>query len=650
VVRAAGRPAAAAGLSSNPEEKPMPEFQAPGVYVEEVSFHAKAIEPVGTTLTGFVGPCLRGPVAGVPPLLTSLSDFERYYGDGAPLRFGVQTVINDLWHAVRVFFQEGGQALHVSRVYRALPGGDGCARLSLGADGGVQLRARHPGAAGNVSVHVNVRLGANLLQAQAAPDGRLEPVLAPQADGAWVWLRTAGVPQPPGPLAERSVEALPLYQARRDASGHWWLQGGAAARRLDDFAPDLTAGSRDVACVLSVRVTVMATDGTVWGEWGDLPPQALLQALGAETTADPPPPIVLATTGGAGEAAGLGLLRALLPPLAVTPEDWIAAGQDELAALASRLARGVHASFLLAGGHDGARPAVADYVGHVGVDGPTGLLPFEALADIALVAAPGGSGRAGAPVGEAAGIARALIDHAERMRYRLALVDAPEGLGVDAVCRFRAGLESRRAALYQPWVRIVDPHSGQALQLPPSGFVAGICVRRDVMRGVHKAPANEVLCSAIGFAAVLGTAEQEILNPEGINVLRSVPGRGHRVWGARTLSRDPEARYVNVSRCLASLVRAIEQGTQWAVFEPQGPALWERVSSSISDFLLVQWQGGVLLGDRPDKAFFVRCDPGTMTVDDLARGQLVAEVGVALLKPAEFLVFRIRQQVAAGTA
>lgn len=177
----------------------MPEFQAPGVYVEEVAFRAKTIEPVGTTLTGFVGPCRSGPVAGMPPLLTSLAAFERRYGDGVPLRFGAQTVNNDLWHAVRAFFQKGGQALHVSRVYRAGPADDGCARLSLGGDGGVQLQARHPGAAGNVALHVSFRLGANLLQAQAAPDGRLQPVLAPQADGALVWLRTARVPQPPGP-------------------------------------------------------------------------------------------------------------------------------------------------------------------------------------------------------------------------------------------------------------------------------------------------------------------------------------------------------------------------------------------------------------------------------------------------------------------
>ncbi len=177
----------------------MPEFQAPGVYVEEVSFRTKTIEPVGTTLTGFVGPCRSGPVAGVSPLLTSLGDFERRYGDGAPLHFGAQTLSNDLWHAVRVFFLEGGQALHVSRVFRAGAADDGCACLSLGADGAVQLRARHPGAAGNLGLRFSFRLGASLLQAQARPDGRLQPVLAPQADGALVWLRTARVPQPPGP-------------------------------------------------------------------------------------------------------------------------------------------------------------------------------------------------------------------------------------------------------------------------------------------------------------------------------------------------------------------------------------------------------------------------------------------------------------------
>jgi phage tail sheath protein FI len=193
---------------------------------------------------------------------------------------------------------------------------------------------------------------------------------------------------------------------------------------------------------------------------------------------------------------------------------------------------------------------------------------------------------------------------------------------------------------------VLDPVTRQEIPLPPSGFVAGIYARNDVQRAVYKAPANEVVNSALGFELLLNKAQQEVLNPEGINCLRFFEGRGFRVWGARTISSDPEWKYVNLRRYFAYLERSIDRGTQWAVFEPNGEALWANVRRTVEDFLLNEFQMGALLGDKPEKAYFVRCDRSTMTQNDLDNGRLVCLIGVAPLRPAEFVIFRIGQWTA----
>jgi hypothetical protein len=207
-------------------------------------------------------------------------------------------------------------------------------------------------------------------------------------------------------------------------------------------------------------------------------------------------------------------------------------------------------------------------------------------------------------------------------------------------------MDSSHAALYYPWVRAMDPVTDREIDLPPSGFVAGIYARNDVERGVHKAPANEVVRGAIGFEIMLTKAQQDVLNPEGINALRWFEGRGYRVWGARTVSSDPEWKYVNLRRYFAYLERSVERGTQWAVFEPNGNALWANIRRTVEDFLYNEWASGRLLGEKPEQAFFVRFDLSTMTQNDLDNGRLICLVGVAPLRPAEFVIFRIGQWTA----
>jgi phage tail sheath protein FI len=299
----------------------------------------------------------------------------------------------------------------------------------------------------------------------------------------------------------------------------------------------------------------------------------------------------------------------------------------------------------LRGGGDGLRPFASHYAGEVDgtTDRKTGLKQFEDIEDISIVAAPGSTAIYDS---QTQGILSQLIIHAERMRYRIAVLDSVKDQTISEVREMRALFDSSHAALYYPWVRVIDPLSQEEINVPPSGHVAGIYARNDIERAVYKAPANEVVNLAIGFEKLLNKSQQEVLNPEGINCFRFFEGRGMRLWGARTISSDPEWKYVNLRRYFAYLERSIDKGTQWAVFEPNGPQLWANVRRTLEDFLLNEWQNGALLGDKPERSFFVKCDRSTMTQNDLDNGRLVCLIGVAPLRPAEFVIFRIGQWTA----
>jgi phage tail sheath protein FI len=230
------------------------------------------------------------------------------------------------------------------------------------------------------------------------------------------------------------------------------------------------------------------------------------------------------------------------------------------------------------------------------------------------------------------------------MRYRVAVLDSPDGAIIGEVRDERARLDSKYGALYYPWVRAFDPISENELAFPPSGYISGIYARNDVERGVHKAPANEVIRLATGFETLVNKGQQEVLNPLGVNCLRFFEGRGFRVWGARGITSDGEWKYINLRRNFAYIGRSIEIGTQWAVFEPNGEELWANVRRSVEDFLYNEWKSSRLMGTTPEEAFFVRCDRTTMTQSNIDNGQLIALVGVSLFKPAEFVIFRIGQK------
>ncbi len=284
------------------------------------------------------------------------------------------------------------------------------------------------------------------------------------------------------------------------------------------------------------------------------------------------------------------------------------------------------------------------------------LARLEDIAEISVVAAPGASIAGATGIDAVLPIHNALIAHADRPgALRFVVLDPPEGCSPTEIETLRSRVDSKSAALYYPWVTVANPLPDASTQpqllLPPSGAVCGIYSRVDSTRGVFKSPANEAINGITGFERTLNDRDSNQLNPLGINCLRSFPGKGNLVWGARTISSDSEWKYVSVRRYLLYLQRSIDQGTQWAVFEPNNQNLWEEVRMSITRFLANEWQTGALLGSKPEDSFFVRCDQTTMTQDDLDNGRLICLIGVAPVRPAEFVLFRICQQTSeAGTS
>ncbi len=269
-----------------------------------------------------------------------------------------------------------------------------------------------------------------------------------------------------------------------------------------------------------------------------------------------------------------------------------------------------------------------------GVGKKTGLPLFDTVSDIALVAAPGVTDPAAQD---------AILTHCEKNRFRFAVLDSPEILekGIDTMPMPR---DSIMGAYYFPWISMYDTAADQNVYAPPSGGMCGIYSRVDATRGVHKAPANEIFRTALGLKYNLTDAEQELLNPKGINCIREFPGRGIRAWGARTISSNPEWRYINVRRLFCMVEQAIQNGTNWVVFEPNTRDLWKKITRNLTSFLLNTWKSGALFGDSPEEAFYVRCDDELNPPESIDGGYVVVEIGLAPAKPAEFVVFRVSQK------
>ncbi len=297
---------------------------------------------------------------------------------------------------------------------------------------------------------------------------------------------------------------------------------------------------------------------------------------------------------------------------------------------------------ILAGGVNGpAALGVDDYKGDPvpGGRGAQGLaaLELDPYRDVALVYAPDVS----------TDISKAIVAHCERLRFRFAVIDCAKGQSSTTGLKPRDDVtDSSYAAFYYPWIVTSDPRSGARKLVPPGGHVLGVYARSDTERGVFKAPANEIVRGALALEFDINDNMQDDLNPKGVNAVRSFPGRGIRVWGARTITSNALWKYVSVRRLFIFLERSVYEGTQWVVFEPNDDRLWARVIDTIRLFLRAQWRLGALFGRTEQEAFFITCDRTTMSQDDILNGRLICEIGIAPVRPAEFVIFRIFQNTA----
>jgi phage tail sheath protein FI len=519
----------------------MPEYLAPGVFVEEIERGPKPIEGVATSTTAFLGETERGPIR--PTFITGYGEYLRLFGSV----FGAGKYVP---YAVKAFFDNGGRRAYIARIV-----GEGAAPATF-ATGNFHVSSLGPGSAYN-------RIWARIDQS-STKDNSQNPIgfalrIAywdrdlPQGANFYDPFDPANVTLFPRPSMIEVFDDLSLDPA----SPSYW------AKRLGDDKASLITNSS--------LVTLAVDAGT--------------------TLANVP------------NAAG---------------------GQ-------------------LAGGADGNVPGTPEFAGvDPDIDKRTGLaaLALDRYRDVAIVCAPGQTENQKATV-------QAVITHCELNRFRFAVVDGLQNAPDPTLLDPRSNIaDTKYAAYYYPWVVVSDPRTGARVEVPPSGAVCGIYARTDNTRGVWKAPANEPVNGALDLRYDVDTGAQENLNPKGVNAIRRFPGRGIRVWGARTLSSDPMWKYVNVRRLFIFLEASIYYATQWVVFEPNDPRLWARVKQTITLFLRSQWREGALFGDKEEEAFHVSVGRDTMTEDDILNGRLIVEIGIAPVRPAEFVIFRLFQQTA----
>jgi len=508
----------------------MPEYLAPGVYVEEIEIGAKPIEGVSTSTAGFLGQTERGPVG--TRLVTGFEQFLRLYGG--------YIEESDLAYAVEGFFRNGGQRCFIGRIV-----GSGAAESSLTMTSGdteegeegeedlIEVKALGPGTWGD-------KIAVKVADASLSKTGLFKLIVAYGKD-----------------VTPTEVEGK--------------LVGASVTEIYDNLSSN--PGSSDYY--------VKRVNGV----------------------------------------SNLVLLEQIKPG---TPS------KEEFKELTP-----------LSEGGNGGTVGLSSYQGaSTDPDKRSGLAAFEGVDEISIVCIPDENKET------LDGLTKELVNHCEKMRDRFAILQSKQSAG--SVGDLRPPVDSKYAAFYYPWIKVLDPITNTYKLVPPGGHIAGVYARSDQERGVHKAPANEVLRGVSELEVDVSKGDQDMLNPRGVNCIRAFSGRGIRVWGARATSSDPLWKYVNVRRLFLFIEESIDEGTQWVVFEPNNEMLWARVRQTINQFLTGVWKDGALMGLNQDEAFFVKCDRTTMTQDDIDNGRLIVLIGVAPVKPAEFVIFRIAQ-VAKGS-
>ena len=579
----------------------MAEYLSPGVYVEEYDSGATPMQGVSTSTAGFIGLAERGPVIGQPQLVTSFADYKRMYG-GYLSESGYGNA-RFLPYAVEQFFANGGSRAYIMR---AVPNDAKAASVTSGA---LKITAANPGAwAEDLRVTVT-----------AASKAKTQ-VMA--ANGADLTLKNADGFNA-GDVVELFDGKAVAYATIKTVLDKVVTLDAPCA--LDVADPKVGTAKYIKTCEVSLSVR-LGENVEVY-ENLSLKPDAL-NNVSVKTKKSDLVVVEIVPVKAAAPAKDKDGKEIPAKAASIVPFE-LCGGKEGALVLA------------LAGGSNGSVLNVtADaYMGKD--DGPgkrTGLQAFLENSNVSIMAIPGVT----APEVQAA-----LIGFCESKKSCFAILDVPVELKkTNDVANFRDMYDSTYAAMYHPWLEMYDAGAKRSAYFPPSGAIAGIYARTDNERGVHKAPANEVVRGCTGLSCAYNEGEQDILNPIGVNLIRAFTGRGIRVWGARTISSNGLWKYLNVRRLFIYVEETIKASTNWVVFEPNSETLWNRVSRTISTFLATCWRDGALAGATPEQAFFVECGPTTMTQDDIDNGRLICQIGIAPVKPAEFVIFRITQKTA----
>jgi hypothetical protein len=522
----------------------MPEYKAPGVYVEEVERGPKTIEGVSTSVAGFVGVAERGPTQ--PQLVTSVADYNRKYGG-----YGVSASWSQyggnafLPHAIEGFFTNGGGRAWVTRV------------------------VPEPWIQNEVFADATLDDGA-----QNSPTNAMTVT----ANGVGFWGQNVVLDVGPASSGDSDRFSLRI--------GYWREEVTLSGSSYDELVKPANMGPPDYDEVYD-ELSASQTDSNYY-----------------MNVVDGVSEIVTLTAENPGT----------MPEEAMTKLSLSGMGNQR--------------KTMNAGDYEGILQKTDGY--------RSGLKAFTDVDEITMVCVPDEHYKS---------VSGEIKDHCEGLEDRIAILQADRNADLTSSGPSNDVI-SEYAALYTPWLKIRDPETSLDITVPPGGHIAGIYARSDSEHGVHKAPANETVRGIRGLNRTINKAEQASLNPKGVNCIRSFRGRGIRVWGARTTSSNPSWKYVNVRRLFMYVEESIDEGTQWVVFENNDQNLWARVRQTISNFLTSIWEDGALMGSTPEEAFYVKCDRTTMSQNDIDNGRLICEIGIAPVKPAEFVIFRISQWTA----
>ena len=573
----------------------MAEYLSPGVCVEEFESGSKPMEGVSTSTGGFIGLAERGPVEGVPQLVTNPADFHRMYGGYlSENEFGEYRY---LAYAVEQFFLNGGSRCFVCRV---APQDAVCATAFAPSKEKpvVQLTAKNPGMWGN---HIRVVI----TPSSKAKTQILEEI---ETNEGKKYLVKNGAGFYAGDVVMFTDGTETVYNKVVSSRDN-------VISFETEFTADVVDKSLVPTKVISTCEFAMEVSYNEIVEFYD------------QMSFNVQAPNYVDKKMAKSDLVEVHYLENNTE--AVAPFEQLV-GEDASVG-----------SVAFAGGSNGSVASIsaADFIGEDrGAGRRTGIQAFLDNDVVSLMAIPGVTDP---------NVQLMLVAHCENTGSRFAVLDIPrDARKVEDIIAHRNIFDTNYAALYHPWLNVFDPLDKKNISIPPSGSILGIYARSDNARGVHKAPANEVVRGCVGLDCQFNTGEQDILNPKGENLIRAFAGQGIRVWGARTATSNSSWKYINVRRLFIFIEESIKANTNWAVFEPNDEVLWVRVQRTTSVFLTNLWRGGSLAGTSPEEAFFVHIGRDTMSQDDIDNGRLICVIGVAPVKPAEFVTFRISQKTA----